>query len=397
MPRIGHTPIPRYTAHPGPALLSQGFRPFFLAAGLWAALFLPASAAIFAGALPPPVGDVVSWHFHEMLYGFVGAALTGFLLTAIPNWTGRMPLQGRPLLALVLLWLAGRVAMAAQDVLGATATAGVDVAFWIVLGGVCTREVVAGRNWRNLTMVSFVWLLAAADLMFHAAAGGLDLPDGLPRRLAVSAAVGLLVLVGGRVVPSFTRNWLAKREGAALPKSFDSVDRVALAATAAALAAWTALPDRGVTAALLSFAAVFNLLRVLRWRGHAVLAEPLLWILHVGYLWVPLGLGLLAAARLFPDLSESDALHALTAGAMGSMTLAMMTRATLAHTGRALHAGYGLAAVYGAVIAAAALRVAAPAFAEPAVAVDAAAALWTLGFSGFVLICGPMLATRRAR
>src|SRR5690606_36926314 len=172
---------------------------------------------------------------HEMLFGYLGAVIAGFILTAIPNWTGRLPLSGTPLALLALLWLAGRLATA--FVSAPLAAAVIDLSFPVALAWAVWRGILAGRNWRNAPVALTLTLLALANGLHHAEAAGL-LHEGLASRLALSVAAMLMALVGGRIVPSFTRNWLVKRGARALPASFGLLDKAALAATAAALTAW---------------------------------------------------------------------------------------------------------------------------------------------------------------
>lgn len=386
-------PIPRYQEHAGAAILTQGFRPFFLLAALWAALALMLWVLSLEGWLTvPSVLDPVSWHIHEMLYGFIAAAVAGFLLTAIPNWTGRLPLQGKPLLLLVAVWLAGRVVMAVPLPGGAVTAAAIDVAFLLLLWLVAIREILAGRNWRNLPMVAALLLLLIGNMVFHLEAIGTVPLDGLGWRFGIAVMVMLIGLIGGRIVPSFTRNWLVKeRPDAPLPAPFGVFDRIVLLVTLAALIVW--LIAREIpAAALLGIAAGLQLIRLGRWRGWHTGAEPLLLILHIAYAWLPIGLGLLAVAAGYPAVTETGALHALTAGAMATMILAVMTRATLGHTGRALAAGAGTTAIFGLVTLGAIARVAAAFW--PAAARDlllAGGLAWIAAFLGFCVIYGPML------
>jgi uncharacterized protein involved in response to NO len=255
-----------------------------------------------------------------MLFGFTVAAIAGFLLTAIPNWTGRLPLQGGPLLGLVLLWLAGRLAVAVSAVLGAWPAAAIDLSFLAALLFVVAREIVAGKNWRNLPMLAAIGALLVANGLMHAEALDLGAFAATGWRLAISIATILIALIGGRIVPSFTGNWLAKRPGETMPVPFGRLDQMTLGATVVALAAWVAFAGTGAAAALAAIAAVLNAVRLSRWRGYRSLADPLVLVLHVGYAWVPLGLGLLALAQGTDVLPESAAVHGLTAGAIGTMT-----------------------------------------------------------------------------
>jgi uncharacterized protein involved in response to NO len=398
MERQGHTPVPRYRAYAGPAILAQGFRPFFLLAGIWAPAVLPLFIAMVQGQTALPTAfDAVSWHYHEMLFGFVAAAMAGFLLTAIPNWTGRLPLQGTGLLGLVVLWLAGRVAVAVSGQIGVWPAALIDLTFLSALAAVTLREIVAGHNWRNLPIVAAVALFLLSNALSHAEAIGLVEAGGAARRCAIAVVIMLISLVGGRIVPSFTQNWLAKRDTAKLPAAYGRFDHATLAVALVALAVWALEPEGGVTIALVGLAAVLHLFRWARWRGYATFPEPLLWVLHLAYLWIPVGLGLLALSPLWPAMPPTAAIHALTAGAMGTMTLAVMSRAILGHTGRALHAGPTLTAAYLCITLAAVFRVLSPFWIElnwPMLFV--AAGLWFAAFLLYLALCGPMLALRRA-
>jgi uncharacterized protein involved in response to NO len=351
-------------------LWSRGFRPFFLFGAAWAAVAVPVWIAAYVhgyalrGALP-----AMLWHAHEMVYGFGMAAVAGFLLTAIPNWTGRLPVRGRALAGLVALWLAGRIAMLAPG------AALLELAFPAVLIAVVARELLAGRNWRNLPMLAALGLLFAGNLLFH-----LGVYEGL--RLGIATLLMLIALVGGRIVPSFTRNWLAKRgPRVALPAPESAFDRGALLVTLAALAAWVF----SVAPWLAVLAGIALAARLARWRGHATLREPLLFILHLGYAWLALGLILLG-------LEVQAALHALTVGAIGTMTLAVMTRASLGHTGRVLAADGATCAIYALVTAAALLRMASPYVgAQLALVLSLSGLAWSAAFAIFVLHYGRYL------
>lgn len=386
--------IPRYRASAWPVLFRQGFRPFFLGAGLWAALAVAGWVAILLGYVDLPTAfGLIAWHAHEMIFGYVAAVVAGFLLTAIPNWTGRMPLQGAPLAALFCAWLIGRAAVAVSGVIGAGLAALLDLAFLLLLFAAVLREIAAGRNWRNLPMPVALALLVTANALMHAGPLGLGDDGGLGLRLAIAVLVGLIGLIGGRIVPSFTRNWLHKRGETRLPAPFGRYDRACLAVLALSLALWVALPDLPWVGAGLILSAALWLGRVARWRGHLTLAEPLVWSLHLGILWVPVGLLLIGLAPLWAAVPPSAGLHALTAGAMGSMTLAVMTRATLGHTGRALEADAPTAVLYGLVSLAAAARVAAaldPAHVLPLIWFAAAA--WCAAFVLFAAVYGRRLA-----
>lgn len=389
--------IPRYRPWAGPAVLSAGFRPFFLLSGLSAAIAVPIWLAVLGGhAALPTAFDPVSWHAHEMLFGFAQAAMAGFLLTAVPNWTGRMPIQGWGLGALALLFVAGRVAVACSARLGPVAAA-VDLVFPLALLAALAREVVAGRNWRNMPMLAALGAIAAANGLTHLEALGWAATGSLGMRLGVAVLVALIGLVGGRLIPSFTRNLLSKRGAPALPVPAGRLDAAVLALTAAALAAWTVAPEAAAVASLMGAAAVANLVRLARWQGLRTTAEPLVWALHVGFLWIPIGLGLIAIASVTSVVAPSAAIHALTGGAIAIMILAVSTRAVLSHTGRGLHAGTRTTVIYGLAAVSAVTRVAAGFTANaywPLLLLAGSA--WTAAFVLFLLVYGPMLLAPRA-
>ena len=386
-------PDPDRTRHGSmPALFDRGFRPFFLLAGLWAPTALLLWLAMLAGILELPTAmDPVAWHVHEMLFGFVAAAIAGFLLTAVAGWTGRPPLREQPLAALAALWLAGRLAVALSAWIGAAGAAAVDIAFLGGLAAFCAREIAIGRNWRNVVVIALLALLIASNALFHL--GETEIAE----RATIATIVTLVALIGGRVVPEFTRNWLVRRGAAKLPAERSRLDSAAMAVTVAAAVAWTVVGDHPAVGALLGLAAVALAARLARWRGLSTAAEPLLWVLHLGYLWLPVGLALLAVSMHAPGIPQSVALHALTAGAMATMILAMMTRATLGHTGRPLTASRATAALYLLVTAAAAARLASGLVVDHAgsLLLQSSAAAWIAAFTLFVLSYGPMLLRRR--
>jgi len=381
----------------GPAILRGGFRPFFIGGAVWALVVLTLFVTALRGAVTLPTAfDLVTWHRHELLFGYLGAVIAGFLLTAIPNWTGRPPIAGAQLAALVGLWTAGRIAILCSAWTGPAVAAVVDVGFLLVLALVAGREVLAARN-SNLPVVGLVVILAVANGLDHAEAMGAGLPAGLGYRLAIGLVVMMIGLIGGRIIPSFTRNWLTKQNATgrqpAQPTSFDTAT---LTLTALALIAWTVAPDFALSGVGLLLAGIVQAARLLRWQGFRAVREPIVVILHIAYLWIPIGLFLLGMSIMTRSFPQSAALHALTAGAMGGMTLAVMTRATRGHTGRDLTAGSATVSIYVLITLAAAIRVAAPLLPIGyMVAIDLAGLAWIGAFALFLIAYGPMLARPR--
>ena len=378
----------------GPALFSYGFRPFFLGAAAW-------SAACIALWIPQFTGDFflgsayapIDWHTHEMLYGYVAAVIAGFLLTAIPNWTGRLPINGAPLMALTALWLAGRFAMLLSAQIGILLAAIIDIAFLATLAFVAAREIIAGRNWRNLRVLALVGILIAGNIVFH---GEVYLwgSSAFGTRIGIAGVIMLISLVGGRIVPSFTRNWLARRENGRLPIPFSRFDGATLAASLVSLTLWVALPDSVVTGIALIIAAIMQVVRLGRWAGDRTITDRLVLVLHVAYMFVPIGFALAGASIFDPSVvPASVGIHAWTAGAIGLMTLAVMSRASLGHTGQHLRAGAGTQAVYLLAFCSALLRMIAG-FDGSLLIMEAAGIAWFAAFGGFVLLYGPLLVGR---
>lgn len=380
-----------------PAFLRGGFRPFFFGGAMWAVVALGLWICALGGEIALPSHfDALSWHRHEMLFGFVGAVVAGFLLTAIPNWTGRLPIAGGPLAALFGLWAAARAALLFSGTIGALPAAALDIGFYLVLAAVGAREVIAAKN-RNVPIVLLVLLFGAANAADHAAAAGWLTDTGLGIRAAIALVIVMISLIGGRIVPSFTRNWLAKRGvKERLPGQPGRFDLVTIGVTALALLAWVALPESIDTGAALLTASALQAVRLSRWGGLRAVRDPLVFILHVGYSWVPVGLFALGSSMSVAAIPPSVAIHALTAGAMATMILAVMTRATLGHTGRALRANGPTVLIYVLITAGAMLRVTAPLGGiDYVLGMRLAALAWGGAFAGFLIAYGPILFSPR--
>lgn len=280
----------------GAAILSGGFRPFFLAAPAFAAVAIALWLPAYFGEFTIPTAFAPrDWHVHEMLFGFAPAVVAGFLLTAVPNWTGRLPLKGAPLLMLLAAWLVGRIAVFFSAALPWRLALLLDALFLAALLTVILREIIAGENWRNLRVASLVGLMLCGNVGFHLEAH-VSGAAVYAERAGLSAIVLLIVLVGGRIIPSFTRNWLARIKGGRLPMPFGRFDAAAIFATALALAAWTGFPASPLTGAALLTAGVLQAGRLARWAGDRTFSDRLVFVLHAAYGFIPIGLLLLSAA-----------------------------------------------------------------------------------------------------
>jgi uncharacterized protein involved in response to NO len=382
-----------------PPLLTLAFRPFFLAAAPWSVIALLIwIVSLLTGTALPSRFDPLSWHIHDMLFGFVPAAIAGFLLTAIPTWTGRRSIQGGLLACLAGVWILGRLAVLVSTWLPIWPSVTVDVSFLLLLSATAANEIIASRNWRNLAMPVPVAVLAAANLLMHLEIAGEAVPPGLGWRLGLAAIIILISVIGGRIIPAFTRNWLANRGSQHLPAAHGLLDSIPLGLLHAGLIGWVFAPQFRPFGILLMLAALANCPRLLRWQGLRTSAEPLLAILHVGYLWLIGGSALLGASMLTDIIPLSAAIHAMTAGAIGTMILAVMTRVSLGHTGRPLHADRGTSLIYMLVTGAAIARIGA-AFAATSYTpfLELSAALWIAAFGTFVIHYGPFLVLARIK
>jgi uncharacterized protein involved in response to NO len=380
-------------------LLARGFRPFFLLGGLYGCCLLLYWLAILAGLLAAPARVGPNWwHAHEMVFGFVTAAIAGFLLTSVPVWSGTRPVVGWRLAALVGIWLAGRVAIALAGILPAFWVALVDLAFLPCLATAVAVPLVRARQARNYGFILALGALALANLLSHLEAAGVaQLGGALGSRLAVLFVALLVVVIGGRIVPAFTRNALRRAGRPGEVRSTPWLDRLAAPAVLVVALCEIVAPRSLVGGGAALVAAALLVGRMARWQTLRALYDPLLWSLHLGYIWVALGLACLAASDLLGVLPWTSGLHALTAGAFGTMILAVMSRVALGHTGRELAAPPGMPIAYLLVSLGALLRVAGPvAFPQyPLAAVAAAGLLWASAFAIFSAVYIPILCRPR--
>ncbi len=366
-------------------LFDYGFRTFFLLAPLYGALAVAFWVPAFLGWFAPPLSVSPSLlHAHEMIFGFAGAALAGFFLTAVPNWTGAKALHGAPLAGVAAVWLAGRAAMAAIGPIPPTLAAFTDLAFLPVLAmAVIGPLLAAGKN-RNLVLLVPLVLLWSADVAMETQFSGFT-ADTASRgaRVGIDILLLFVTVIGGRVVPNFTANALRSAGETSLPRSLPVLDRGAIGAMALLVIAEAASGMSPVTGTVAALACILTAARLALWRGNRTLKAPILWVLHLGYLWLVAGLGLKAAASWSGAVPESAALHALALGTIGTMIFAVMSRAALGHTGRALKVHPAITLAYLLVSLAAGSRIAA------AFATDSSILL--LGLSGFAWIAATLL------
>lgn len=391
------TPIsitePQKSPHP---FWTGAFRPLFLLAGILAIVAVVWWVAGFVhGYTVPSLGTSSFWHAHEMIFGFGGAAIGGFLLTAIANWTSRPPIAGPMLIALTLTWLVGRVAIGLAENLPFLAVMLGALAYFAFLIALALRELIAARNFKNMRVIAVICVIALFDGLFVAAClDVIALDPVLLYQTAILTIILLIGLIGGRVIPAFTRNWMQREQiSAPMPAMSGRFDMVCLASIALGIVAVILDPAGVIAGSVLLFAGIMHAIRLVRWRGVHSWREPIVIMLHLGYFWVPAGLVLLGVAILRPDvMSSRDALHALTGGAMSCMIIAIAGRAALGHTGREVRAGWALNSAFGLIWVSTVLRVMVGFAGSGYVTILAIATLmWIGGWLAFLMGYAPVL------
>ena len=379
--------------------LEPGLPAVFLGAALWAVLAIGVWPFVFSGDVELPTAfSPIDWHAHEMIFGYVAAVVAGFLMTAIPNWTGRLPVSGWPLIGLTALWAAGRLAMFEFARLGDPLSALADCAFLVVFAAMVAREVIAGRNWRNAKVVALVAILAIANIAYHwRTPASASLP--IAQRAALALIVMLILLVGGRVTPSFTSSWLGRQGASKPPAPFAKPDATVMLVSGLALAAWVAAPDAAWTAPLSLAAGLGN-----SGGSRAGAGSP-----PAAMCWCSCFTSASGSPR--PDFCSLPAMpsrplrvpfdasvHVWAIGGAGAMTLAMMTRASLGHSGRALVATTATKAAYALIVVAlrraSCARVSSPP--SRSALLHMAATAWVAAFASFLLGYAPLLARRQS-
>lgn len=373
----------------GPALLSYGYRPFFLFASIWAVFSIIAWVMTFTGHETLAIAiDPFSWHAHSFLFGYLWAVIAGFLMTAVPNWTGRLPIVGWPLATLVALWLIGRIAMTFSYYLPSGVTIVCDLLFPLAFTFAIGREIIMGKNWRNLKILILLVMLFCANCLFDGEAfSQVYAADSYGARWALAIAVFLIAIIGGRIIPSFTRNWMVKQSITNLPAPHDKIDQAIMIFTAICLFFWIILPDAIFTAIIGGICGLANFYRLIRWHGWLTKKEPLVWVLHLGFLFIPLGFIALTLST-FDILhgGRAPVQHLWMAGGIGLMTIAVMTRASLGHAGRPLTVSWPVVLVYCSLFCSVILRVIAGIADNDLTMLHISGTLWILAFFGFVVL-----------
>ena len=380
------------------ALFAYGFRPFFLLVGVTAIVaIVPWLRFIAGGGWPAAMPTPALWHAHEMLFAVVSAAVAGFLLTAVPGWTGRRGYSGVPLISLTLLWLAGRLALALYRLLPPALAASIDLAFFPALGLWLAPALLRGGR-RNAVFLVFLSILFVSNLLVH-----LQLADEADTArigliLAVDTYLLMIGVIGGRIIPAFTVNALRRRDPSLSMPGRGIVDYAAIISLVLVLLMDLVLP-RSIAAGIAALAAAgLQGLRLARWRGWRILDTPIVWVLHLAYGWLVVGLLLKGIYFVTGASAAHGWLHALTVGTIATMVLAVMTRAALGHAGRPLTAAKPVVAAYCLLGLAALARAIGPALPPPWYpdSILAAGVCWLLAFGLYLLAYLPILVSPRA-
>jgi uncharacterized protein involved in response to NO len=379
-------------------VLAYGFRTFFLLAAAAAVALVAVWLAVLLLGMGWPDGlPAVAWHAHEMLFGFVGAAVAGFLLTAVPSWTGMAPVAGMRLALLALLWLMGRMASLPPFAASPIAAA-MDIAFLPAVGALLAIPLIAAGKARNTMFLALLLGLALANLLMRLEwMGWSDGSASYGRTLAVGIVLLMVTVIGGRIVPAFTRNALREGGGDFDIPARPMLDRAVVLGTVVMVALDLVAPDSLPATLVTPAVALLHAVRLLAWKPASTLSRPLLWVLHLGYAWIPVALALKTGASLGMAWGGGW-LHALTIGGFATMILAVSSRAALGHTGRALVAPRPVVAAFTLVSAAALLRAgmdSLPAAAHAA-ALSASALAWIAAFLLWLWVYAPILARARA-
>ncbi len=372
------------------ALLSIAFRPFFLSAALLAAFWLLLWIAALQGwASPSPAVPLPLWHSHEMLFGFAMAVLVGFLLTAAQNWTGRSTTTPGVLALLLGLWWSARAGFLLPELMPLWLTSVLDVALLPIVAILLARVLIPTANRRNYAFLLILPALTTFNIVLHLGFHGL-VPAGLVHRAmdgSLLMVTTVLVFMGGRVIPFFT----TRRLPAAAPKRWPALDWTATIMVVLCFLGVLTVGRHASLAPLLFAAATVNLARLLAWRPWRVSREPMLWILHLGYAWIPVGLLVLGFHLAgVMSLSWSAGAHVLAVGALGTLALGMMARVALGHTGRPIQAPPLLLAAFISISGAALLRLVAALVPGLPGMLGLSGLLWATAFLLYVVVYTPI-------
>lgn len=376
------------------ALFRLGFRPFFLFGATFSVAALGYFILWMSGAVTywPGAWDALVWHRHEMLFGYAGAIIAGFLLTAVPNWTGHPTARGRSLMVLVAIWVSGRVAVFFSAMLPPLLVAALDVSFFIACAMTITPALVKSKNYRNYFFILLLFGLSSANALTHTYTEESTELATIGLSLALSIIILIMLVIGGRVIPFFTERPL----GISIPR-YPRIEKLAIGSTILGLLAEATQLSPSLAGALLLASAALNGWRLFTWQSFKTIRVPLLWVLHLGFGWIIVGLAMRGAAMLGANVPSLVATHAFTAGGIGVLTLGMMARVSLGHTGRPLVVGNAMTIAFAAINLAAFCRVFGIWLLPDQMMrfLEVSSALWLLAFTLFIVRYAPILVRPR--
>jgi uncharacterized protein involved in response to NO len=378
------------------ALFDIAFRPLFLGGSIFSLVAILIWAGLFSGHLSLNVfGGGLWWHTHEMLFGFVCAIIMGFLLTAVQNWTSKKSINHLPLLALVLLWLSARLALLFPSTLPSWLISILDISFLPIAAFFFIRPIIKVKLWRNLIFLPLLIALTFANAAMHYSVHADDLSIILPAsKTAVLLVAMIMSIMGGRVMPMFTANGT----GTQRVHELKWLEKSALGSLLLVIIFNSGLINLPhiINALLLFAAAIFHYIRVIRWRFWVTLRTPLVWSLHLSYSFIPTGLLLFGINQVSDVISTSQAIHAITVGAMGMMILSMISRVSLGHTGRPIKVGRIMTWAFMILFFAALVRIFGQVFTDDYIfVIQGSALLWAIAYLCFVILYAPILIKKR--
>ena len=374
-------------------ILNNSFRPFFILCGLLAFFSIPIWLLNYFSIFNNLENiSALLWHQHEMFFGVISAAMTGFILTALPNWTGKLPKNGWRLLLLIFLWIIGRIAFLSSNIINNIVIAILDLPFLTILLFFISREVIIGKNWKNFPIIILFFLFTIANWIFHIELILHNLYPTISIKLAICTLILLVTILGGKIIPSFTINWLKAHNNHALPIVKKKFDNFAILILIIFLFYYMFYPNYKFTPYFSIVVGFVHFFRLLNWKSWTIISEPLLWILHLGYAWLVISLILFGLSMLWNAIPSTVSIHAFTTGAFTTMIIAVMTRASLGHTGNKLKASSGTTVIYVAISIAAILRTIEPLlYNNNIILINLAGIFWSIAFGLFLFFYSPIL------
>jgi len=381
--------------HP-PVFLSYAFRSMFFFAGLYGVGSISwwVSIYFFGFGTPPISMDSISWHGHEMVFGFLIPCVVGFLLTAVGSWAKRPPVSGTPLGFLLLFLIVGRLGMSFSLYINPFILMILDSIFLAWAGFLFAKEVILGKDQRNYKLAILMGGLLLANVIFHLETTQLlEFPPRFGLRVSIGLVLMILLTIAGRIIPNFTKNWLLKQnsEASNLPVAFNQYDKLVMIISFLFLLRWLWEPRDAYTGYFALIVGVLHLFRLNRWKSLKTVQDPFIFILHLGYLWIALSFFMIGVSNLWGVVVFGSIIHSLTIGSFSLMIVAVGSRAALGHTGRELKIGNAMGVCYFLILLTAVFRMSANTAGFYNELIMISAFFWVLGLGIFLFVYFPVL------